>query len=580
MTVRRLAAILAADVVGFSSLMGQDEEGTLELIKGLRRDVIEPKVKDHHGRVFKTTGDGFLVEFQSPVEAVRCAVAVQEGLATQAAQEPSRGLQLRVGINLGDILIEEDGDVYGDGVNVAARLEQLADPGGIAVSGKIYEEVRDKLPYSFEDRGEQHVKNIARPVRVFSFVTGGRAAERSTSLSIPDKPSIAVLPFNNLGASGEDDYLADGIVEDIIAALSRVRSFFVIARNSTFTYKGRAVNVQQVSRELGVRYVLEGSVRRGGDRVRVTSQLVDATTGAHLWADHYDGTTEDVFDLQDRITASVVGAIQPSIRGAEIERATRKRPDSLDAYDLVMRALPDVWSMEETSNTAAIALLDRALRLDPNYTMALALSSWCSGQRVVYNWSRDIDKDRNEAVTKAKAAAALAPDDPFVLTALGAGLTISREFNAAVHAIEKALSLDANSAWTWNRSGWLKIYLDDPETSIDHFNRAIRLSPFDPMIASGYAGIAAAHFAAGRYETAVEWFEKAVHANPRAVWIYRGYAAALGSTGRQREAETYVRKLLDFYPDVNIRTLQASLPFSAEFLSRYLEGLRRAGLPE
>jgi adenylate cyclase len=308
--------------------------------------------------------------------------------------------------------------------------------------------------------------------------------------------------------------------------------------------------------------------------------LVDATTGAHLWADHYDGTTEDVFDFQDRITASVVGAIQPSIRSAEIERATRKRPDSLDAYDLVMRSLPHVWSMEETANTTAAELLDRALGLDPNYPMALALSSWCSGQRVVYSWSTDIEKDRHEAVTKAKAAAALAPDDPFVLTALGAGLTISREFKGAAHAIEKALALDPNSAWTWNRSGWLKTYLDDPETSIDHFNRSIRLSPFDPMIAGGYAGLAAAHFAAGRYETAAEWFEKATHASPRAIWIYSGYAACLALTGRQLEAEVCLRKLLTSHPDLRIHTLAVSLPFSTEFLSRYLEGLRRAGLPE
>jgi adenylate cyclase len=536
-------------------------------------------VVEHRGRLFKTTGDGFLIEFASPVEAVRCAMAVQSALVSKQPHDPSPALELRIGINLGDVIVEEDGDVYGDGVNVAARLEQLADRGSIWISGTIYDQIEGKIDASFEYQGEHQVKNITRPVRVYRLAGASSAALRPV-LPIPNKPSIAVLPFDNMGDDRNDEFLADGIVEDIIAALSRVRSFFVIARNSTFTYKGHAVNVQQVSRELGVRYVLEGSVRRGGDRVRVTSQLVDATTGAHLWADHYDGTTDDVFDFQDRITASVVGAIQPSIRSAEIERARRKRPDSLDAYDLVMRALPHVWSLDSASNAMATELLDEALRLDPNYPLALALSSWCSGQRVVYNWSSDIATDKHVAVTKAQTAGVLAPDDPFVLTALGAGLTISREYKGATHAIEKALALDPNSAWTWNRSGWLRVYLDDAETSIDHFNRAIRLSPFDPLVISGYAGIAAAHFSAGRYETSAEWFEKATHANPKAFWLYRGYAAALAFSGRQQEAEACVGKLLAAYPGLNLRKLKEALAFNHEFVSRYLEALRRCGLPE
>ena len=342
MTTRRLAAILAADVVGFSSLMGQDEEGTLARIKSLRREVIEPKVKEHHGRVFKTTGDGLLVEFSSPVEAVRCAVGVQEALAAQAAQEPSQALQLRIGINLGDIMIEEDGDVYGDGVNIAARLEQLAEPGGISISGKVYEEVRDKLPYSFEDQGEQQVKNIARPVRVYSLraaPTGTGRLQQRSALPLPDRPSLAVLPFTNMSGDPEQEYFADGVVEEIITALSRVRWFFVIARNSSFTYKGRSVDIRQVGRELGVRYVLEGSIRKAGNRVRITGQLIEAASGRHVWADRFDGELADIFDLQDRITESVVGAIEPSLRRAEIERASAKPTDDLDAYDLYLQAL-------------------------------------------------------------------------------------------------------------------------------------------------------------------------------------------------------------------------------------------------
>ncbi|MGO4571456.1 adenylate/guanylate cyclase domain-containing protein [Microvirga sp. 2TAF3] len=576
---RRLAAILAADVVGFSTLMGEDEEGTVARVKSLRRDVIEPIVTAHRGRVVKTTGDGFLVEFGSPMEAIRCAVEVQETLSFKAVQEPAPALELRIGINLGDIIIEEDGDIYGDGVNIAARLEQLAQPGAICISGKVYDEVGDRLPYGFRNEGEKSIRNIARPIRIYSFA-GGSPAGRRPALAVPDKPSIAVLPFDTMSENHDSGFLADGIAEDIIAALSRVRSFFVIARNSTFTYKGRAVNVQEVSRDLGVRYVLEGSVRRIRDRVRITAQLDDGTTGAHLWADHYDGTVEDIFDLQDRITASVVGAIQPSIRAAEVERARRKRPDSLNAYDLVMQALPYVWSLDVASNRVATKLLEEALRLDPTYPLALSLSSWCSGQRIIYNWSKDPAQDRRDALDKAYAAADLAADDPLVLTVLGAAQTITREYQAGLLLLEKALALDPNLAWAWNRSGWLRNFLDDPDTGIEHFERAIRLSPFDPMIFNSYAGIGAAHFVAGRYGPAVEWYQKARLANPKAAWINRFLAAAYVFSGNQEQAEACVQKLLVAYPGLTVRAVRAAPPFSKDVIDRLCEGLRRAGLPE
>jgi adenylate cyclase len=336
MTTRRLAAILAADVVGFSSMMERDEEGTLRLIKAAQRDLIEPRVRKHHGRIVKTTGDGFLIEFGSPLDAVRCALEVQE--AVSAGGEPGgseEALRFRMGINLGDIIIEDDGDIYGDGVNVATRLEQIAEPGSICISGKVFDEVEGKLSTSFSFTGEQTVKNLTRPVRVYSTRSPSEPTE-AKQLQIPARPSVAVLPFTNMSGDPEQEYFADGIVEELISALSRVRSFFVIARNSSFTYKGRAVDVRVVGRELGVRYILEGSVRKGGNRIRITAQLLDATDGSHLWADHYDGELTDIFDLQDRITESIVGAIEPSIRSSEIERARRKRPDSLDAYDLVM----------------------------------------------------------------------------------------------------------------------------------------------------------------------------------------------------------------------------------------------------
>lgn len=583
---RRLAAILAADVAGYSGLMSKDEEGTLTRLRELRRDLIVPTIRAHQGRLVKTVGDGFLVEFSSPVESVRCAVEIQQALAASTGQEPARALTLRIGINFGDIIVDEDRDIYGDGVNVAARLEQLADPGGICLSGKVYEEVRDKLTYEFADWGELQIKNIMRPVRVYCLgqdcLMHGAAVvlETRPEMALPDKPSIAVLPFSNIGNDLEQEHFADGIVEDITAALSRVRSFFVIARNSTLVYKVRQVAVQQISRELGVRYVLEGSVRRAGKRLRITAQLIDATTGNHLWAEHFDGTEEDVFDFQDRITTSVVGAIQPSIRAAEIERAKRKRPENLGAYDLVMQALPSIWALERSANQVATKLLDQALRLDPNYPLALSLAAWCRGQRVVYNWSTDIEADRREALRQAQVAAALAADDPFVLTVLGAALTITHEFPRAAIMLDRALALDPNSAWAWNRSGWLRNYLDDPEIAIEHFERSLRLSPFDPMSFNGIMGIGAAHFVASRYDLAAQWQEKALIESPSSVWILRTLVPSYALSGQMDKAREGVRELLQSYPGMTISDIVRALVFSPKVQQHIAEGLRLAGLPE
>ncbi|MBJ6126662.1 adenylate/guanylate cyclase domain-containing protein [Microvirga splendida] len=581
---RRLAAVLAADVVGYSDLMSRDEEGTLNRLRDLRRQVIEPRIQSHHGRLVKTIGDGFLIEFASPVDAVRCAVELQEAVAARPGKADAKPLQLRVGINLGDIVVEEDGDIFGDGVNVASRLQKMALPGGICLSGKVYDEVRGKLAYEFEDRGEHQFKNIGQAIRVFCLLEGmdtrQASGERRSARSHPEGPSIAVLPFVNISKDPEQEYFADGIVEDIIAALSRFRSFFVIARNSTFAYKGRTVAVQQIGRELGVRYVLEGSVRRSGPRIRITAQLVDANTGIHLWAEHYDGVVEDVFDLQDRITASVVGSIQPSIRTAEIERARRKRPENLDAYDLVMRALPYVWALEYEANKEAARLLDKALLLDPGYPLAIALAAWCRGQRIVYNWSKNLQEDKRETLRQAQAAAALAHDDPFILTVLGAALTITREYQRATSMLERALSLDPNSAWAWNRSGWLHNYQDDPEIAIQHFERSLRLSPFDPMAFNCEMGIGCAHFIAKRYDLAAQWQEKALMSKPRTAWIHRTLAPAYSLAGEADKARESVGELVKGYPGIRIADILQAMAFSKEVMSRFAEGLRQAGLPE
>jgi adenylate cyclase len=368
---RRLTAILAADVVGYSRLMGADEEGIPAALKAIRRELVDPRILEHRGRIVKTTGDGLLVEFASVVDAVRCAVEIQQAMpARNTGLGANNRIELRIGINLGDVIVEGD-DLYGDGVNIAARIEALADAGGVFVSNTVHDHVRDRLPFVFADLGEQQVKNIARPVRVYGVRDAAAKSPTATSppLPLPDKPSIAVLPFANMSGDPEQEYFADGMVEEIITALSRIRWLFVIARNSSFTYKGQAVDVKQVGRELGVRYVLEGSVRKGGNRVRITAQLIDALTGTHLWADRFDGSLEDVFELQDQVAISVAGVIEPTLRQTEIERARRKRPDSLDAYDFYLRALPYAFAAMPEDADKALPLLDKAIELEPDYAV-------------------------------------------------------------------------------------------------------------------------------------------------------------------------------------------------------------------
>jgi adenylate cyclase len=388
--IRRLAANLAADVAGYSRLIGVDEEGTLERLKALRAELIDLKIAEHKGRMVKTTGDGLLIEFASVVDALRCAVEVQRAMTARNAGMPQdRRIDFRVGIHQGDIVVE-DGDIFGDGVNVAARLEGLAEPGGICVSARVQEDAAGRLDLAFEDLGEQSLRNIARPVRVFRVQVGPRKtfADTPVALTLPDKPSIAVLPFQNMTGDPEQDYFIDGVVEEITTAISRLPWLFVIARNSSFTYKGKAIDVKQVARELGVRYVLEGSVRKAGSRVRITGQLIDTATGAHIWADRFDGALDDIFELQDQVASSVVGVIEPKLRQSEIERSIRKPTENLDAYDLYLRALAQFYRYSEESLREAVALLKRALAIDPAYAPAAALIGWCWGFQRVQDWDR------------------------------------------------------------------------------------------------------------------------------------------------------------------------------------------------
>lgn len=500
---RRLVAIFAADVAGYSRLMSQDEIGTLRTLTA-HREIMDRLIAEHGGRIANTAGDSVMAEFPSAVDAVQCAVSVQEALAqtTQDNLEDQR-LQFRIGVHVGDVMVR-GGDLLGDGVNVAARLQSLADPGGICISAATHEYVRKNLMLAYTDLGPQSTKNIEEPIQTFAITSNGIApATAHTTLQskaspLPDQPFIAVLPFDNMSPDPDQEYLADGIVEDITAALSRVRSFFVIARNSTFTYKKQAFNIQQ---------------------------------------------------------------------------------GSLDAYDLVMRALPYVWSLERDANLKATQILQDALRLDPTYPTALSLAAWCCGQRVLYNWSEDTALEKQETLRLAQQAAALSSNDAFVLAVLGAALSITSEFRKAGALLERALVLDPNSAFAWARSGWLKKFQGHSDAAIQCFEQALRLSPFDPMVSNWYVGIGSAHFQAGRYEQAVEWQEKALFSNP-ATWMYRGLIPSYVFAGHLDKAKASLRELLRAYPGLTIAKVRAAMDFNKDYTARLVEGLRRAGLPE
>jgi adenylate cyclase len=588
---RKLAAILAADVAGYSRLMGVDEAGTLAQLKAHRRELIDPKIAEHRGRVVKTTGDGILIEFPSVVEAVGCAVEVQQGMVDRNADVPEdKRITFRVGVNVGDIIIDGD-DIHGDGVNIAARLQELAPPGGICVSRTVRNEVRDKLPFSFEDLGEQAVKNIARPLRVFRVssgapgASGGRtgAGPGRPALSLPDKPSIAVLPFQNLSGDPEQEYFADGMVEDIIGGLSRIGWLFVIARNSSFTYKGKTVDVKQVGRELGIRYVLEGSVRKAGSRVRITGQLVDATTGGHIWTDRFDGALEDVFDLQDRVTASVVGAIEPRLQQAEIERAGRKPTESLDAYDYFLRGMASLHLITRDSLLEARRLYQRATELDPNYASPYGMAARCIQLNRVNGWLTDPDRETADAVKLARRAAALGRDDPTALWSSGHSLaSLAGELETGAAHVERALALNPNLAAAWSASGWVRMLLGEPVDAIKRFERAMRLSPspLDPLAYYAYAGMGAAHFFAGHYDEAASWARKAIHEQPNWAPALRIAAQAYALSDRIVEAREVMARLREIDPALRLSNLFAPPFRRPEDLASFTEGLRKAGLPE
>jgi adenylate cyclase len=594
---RRLAAILAADVVGYSRLMGRDESGTVARLRAIRKQTVVPIVARRGGRIVKLTGDGVLAEFGSAVEALTAAIELQQAMHDAARDEPKdHAIVLRMGLHVGDLIVEDD-DLFGDGVNAAARLEAEAAPGGILISRTVHEAVAGRMNAGFEDLGNLHLKNIDRPVQAFA-VTWDPAAwalpdeaaapyrhgpafpAAGAPLDLPDKPSIAVLPFDNMSSDPDQEHFADGVVESITAALSRIRAFFVIARNSAFAYKGRAANVRDIGRELGVAYVLEGSVQRVGKRVRITAQLIETAGGVHLWTDRYDGSLDDIFDLQDRITEAVAGALQPSIRLAEIERARRKRPQDLGAYDYAMRAMQHAWLLERDAADRALELLEKALRIDPDYPLALALAGWCWAQRSVYNWADDPPAAQAEGLKLADRAASQSTDDPLILAVLGAVHTFARNYGVARVMLERALALDPNAAWALSRLGWLNVYSDRPDEAKVHFEKAMRLSPLDPLNVNNLVGLAGAHHVAGDDAGAAALYIRALEERPNAVWIHRNLAPALASAGRLEEAKASLAKLLAAYPGYSIRKYREAMVFTPRMLDHMEEQMRLLGLPE
>src|SRR5215831_14540310 len=549
---RRLAAILAVDVAGYSRLMGADEESTHERLKAHFAELVHPKVSEHRGRVVKNTGDGLLSEFPSVVDAVRCAVDVQrEMIARNAATPAERRIEFRMGVNVGDIIIE-DGDIFGDGVNIAARLEALAEPGGICLSAAAHEQVRDRLDIAFDDLGEQQVKNIARLVRTYRVALGAssRAAPPvAAPLPLPDKPSLAVLPFQNMTGDAEQEYFVDGMVEEITTAIARLPWLFVIARNSAFTYKGKAIDVKQVAQELGVRYVLEGSVRKAGSRVRITGQLIDTATGAHIWADRFDGALDDIFDLQDQVASSVAGAIEPKLRQSEIARASRKPTGNLTAYDLYLRALAQAYLFSEEGFAEAVALAHQVLAIDPSYAPAAAMVGWCRTHQRVHGWGALSDQDISEACGLARQALEAERDDAETIWQAARTLFyLAGEVAMAAAALDRALALNPNAAHAWLFRGNIHALRNQSEAAIEATERARRLSPFDPL-AFHYAGnIAIAHLAARRFEQAIEWADRALHDQPRLIGAMRVKVAANAHLGRLDQARAELGRLLAINP--------------------------------
>jgi adenylate cyclase len=577
---RRLAAILAADVAGYSRLIEADEEGTLNRLKALRVEVIDPRIAAHRGRIVKTTGDGLLLEFTSVLDALRCAAEMQTALAEDNAALPSeRRIEFRVGIHQGDIVVD-DGDIFGDGVNVAARLEGLAEPGGICVSVRVQEDAAGRLDLAFEDMGEQALKNIVRPVRTYRVVMAARLASTSVSSNppLPDKPSIAVLPFTNMSGDPEQEFFADGMVDDIITVLSRYPSLFVIARNSSFTYKGRAVDVKQVGRELGVRYVLEGSVRKAGNRVRVTAQLVEAEAGNHVWAERYDRDLADIFAVQDEITEAVTTAIAPAIADAERQRAMRTPPGSLDAWSAYQRGLWHFSKGTPDDNALAEKYFQQAIDLDPSFAGGYTGLNYAQTRAAGAYGQRSRSEIENSTLALARRAVALDGNDAEARTCFGEELMRRGDYQGALAEVEAALAISPNLAAAHGALGAVLMWSGRPKEGRGALEKSVRLDPRNPNLNLRLLNIAISLYLAREYDAAVEAAKRGIRSYPDFSNTYRWLAAALGQIGRVEEAKEVLEKAIAMAPASFDLFVRRRVPWHRpEDYAHMLEGLRKAG---
>ncbi len=579
-TQRRLAAIVSADVVGYSRLMGVDEAGTLRHLNAHRSEHIDPLIAKHGGRIVKTTGDGLLLEFPSVVAAVECCVTVQKGMAERSADAENEAIQFRIGVHLGDVMVEGD-DIFGDGVNIAARLQEIGDAGGVTISSNAHDSVEGRVEAGFVDAGEQELKNIARPVRVWrwSMDTGPKPTVADTPLQLPDKPSIAVLPFDNMSGDPEQEYFADGIAEDVITALSRFRSLFVIARNSSFTYKNTAVDVRSVGQQLGVRYVLEGSVRRASNQVRVTAQLIEAETGNHLWAEQFDRELEDIFAVQDEITQRIVGALQPEIGAAEWERARRKSPGSLDAWALYHQGIHHLYRYSKGDNVVARRLFRQAVEQDSQFAAAHTMLAYACFM-AVFDALTDYRVDQlTESFEAAQKAVRLDDRDAMAHAILGRVLSMRHQHDLALAECDKAIELNPNLAQAQFGRGLALVLAGLPEDAITHLEEAARLSPRDPNFYAFLLVLAWANLLQGQYDGALGWARRAVAQPNSGVWGNATLAIALAHLDHLEEARKALDELIKEKPNMTLSFVAETLPFRRNSDRHIFEdGLRRSGL--
>ena len=589
---RRLAAVLAADVAGYSRLMGGDEEGTLARLKAVRKAHFDPAIASHRGRIVKTTGDGVLVEFASAVDAVRGAVEAQRAMAEQNASLPKdQRIEFRIGIHVGDIIFDEN-DIFGDGVNVAARVENECEPGGVYLSDDAFRQMRGKTPFVFEDIGERVLKNIEPPMRLYAVRSpadaqpeppagSAKAPSLSPALPLPNKPSIVVLPFQNMSGDREQEYFADGLTENLTTDLSRFPGIFVIGRNTAFTFKGKTVDLKLVGRELGVRYALEGSVQRGGDRIRVSVQLIDAQSGGHLWAERFDRERGDLFQVQDEISRRVAYSLTRQLNKAELERGQRERSSNPDSVDLVLRAkASELGGSHPDRRAVQLKLCEQAVQLDSRNADAWAGIATIKASAVVIGWSETPSEDLRSAMAASEQALAINAHNPTAVSAKGRIFLAQRNFAAALEAFEHAIELNPSHPDYRHLAGVAKIFLGRAEEALESLNEAIRLSPRDLQIADYYMAMGMAYWELKRYPEALDWLERSKAQNSRIEATKFLLASTYLRIGEKEKANAAVRDALQTKPDWTTRLVESSYPLQSASLVALVDDLRQAGLPD